>query len=321
MTQRAALLFVLRRLLSVVVLLALISFAVFALLYVTPGDAEKILLGTQTATPEALRAVRQEYHLDEPFLTQYWIWVSHAVRLEFGNSIETTLPVSDEIRARLHVSLFLGVYAYVLTMAAGIGLGILAALRRRTIVDRGISAISLVGLSTPAFASGILLLYLFAIVLPWFPAAGQGAGFRDELWHLTLPAIALALSGTALVVKHTRAAMINVLDQDYVTFARARGLSWRRVLLAYGLRNALIPVVTIGGLALGYMITGAILVEVAFSLSGIGSLLVDSVTVKDLPMVQGVTLAIAVVILVANLLADLLYMAVDPRIRLGRSSS
>jgi peptide/nickel transport system permease protein len=320
-THRAAFVFVARRLLALAVLLAVVSFAVFALLYVTPGDAEKILLGTQTATPEALQAVRDQYHLDDSFLSQYWLWLTHAVQLDFGTSIATTLPVTDEIGARLRVSLFLGAYAYVLTMVAGIGLGIVAALRHRTVVDRGIAAVSVIGLSTPAFASGILLLYLFAIVLPWFPAAGQGVGFWDEVWHMTLPAVALAISGTALVVKHTRAAMINVLEQDYLTFARARGLSWWRILLAYGLRNALIPVVTIGGLVLAFMITGAILVEVAFSLPGIGSLLVESVTTKDLPMVQGVTLVIAVVILVANLLADLLYLVVDPRIRLGKGSA
>jgi peptide/nickel transport system permease protein len=169
--------------------------------------------------------------------------------------------------------------------------------------------------------SGVFLLYVFAIVVHWFPAFGTGEGFFDEAWHLTLPAVALALSGSAYVLKHTRAAMIGVLEQDYVTFARARGLSWKRILLAYALRNALIPVVTVSGLILAFVITGAVLVEETFSLPGVGSLLVQSATLKDLPMIQGVAMVIAVVIMVANLAADLVYVAVDPRIRLGRRAA
>jgi peptide/nickel transport system permease protein len=161
-------------------------------------------------------------------------------------------------------------------------------------------------------------LYVFAILLPWFPAFGKGSGFVDELWHMTLPAIALASVVMAYVVKHTRAAMIKALDQDYVTFARARGLSAWRVLTVYALRNALIPIVTISGLLLSFLITGAVLVEVTFSLPGIGGLLVQSANTKDLPMIQGVALVIAVVVMGVNLIADLLYLAVDPRIRLGK---
>jgi len=319
MTRRAVLYFILRRLLALSLLLVLISFFVFSLLHLAPGSAERILVGASgTPTPELLELLREEYHLNEPFLMQYWIWAKDAIQLQFGDSIQSTLPVTDEIRARLRVSVFLGIYAYVLTMVLGVMLGILAALKKRSIVDRGIVALSVVGISAPAFATGLLLLYVFAILLPWFPAFGQGAGFFDELWHLTLPAIALAIHGSALLVKHTRAAMINVLDQDYVMFARARGLSTLRILFLYALRNALIPVVTMSSLILASVITGAVLVEVAFSLPGIGSLLVQSAETKDLPVLQGVTMIIATVIIVANLLADLAYVAVDPRIRLGR---
>jgi len=320
MSTRAVAYFILRRILALGVLLVVISFTVFSLLYLAPGDPVEILLGTSPATPETIAALRHEYHLDQPYLVQYWIWASHAFRLDFGNSIETTLPVADEIRARLPTSLFLGIYTYILTMVVGVGLGIGAAVRRRTALDRGIVAGALLCLSTPAFASGVLLLYIFAIVLPWFPVFGSGAGFWDDLWHLTLPAITLTLTSAAFVVKHTRAAMINVLDQDYVTFARARGLSSRRVLFTYTLRNALIPVATVSALILAYVITGAVLVEITFSLPGIGNLLVHSVSVKDLPMVQGVTMLIAIVILTANLLADLAYLVLDPRIRFGKQA-
>ena len=168
------------------------------------------------------------------------------------------------------------------------------------------------------FATGIFLLYVFAVVLGWFPAFGQGEGFTDRLWHFALPALALALTAMALVVKLTRAAMINALDQDYVAFARARGLPKRRVIFAYAFRNSLLPVVTSAGVILGFMLTGAVIVEVTFALPGIGSLLVDSVTFKDVPMVQGVAMVIAVVIILVNLLTDILYVLIDPRVRFER---
>jgi peptide/nickel transport system permease protein len=315
--RRGLAIYVLRRLLSLAILLVFISFGVFSLLYVASGDPVDILLGVQPRTEETVTALREEYHLNEPFLTQYWIWAQDAARFEFGNSIQTTLPVTDEIRSRLPVSVFLGVYAFILTMVFGVALGIRAAIDKHRAADRGIVAGSVIGLSTPAFVSGVFLLYVFGVELHWFPIFGPGEGFVDRLWHLTLPAIALALVACAYIVKHTRAALLNVLDQDYVTFARARGLSKRRVLFLYGLRNGLIPIVTLSGPLLAFLITGAVLVEVTFSLPGIGQLLVQSATTKDLPLLQGITLVAAIFILVANLLVDLMYMAVDPRIRLG----
>ena len=302
-------------------LLALVSFAIFSLLYLAPGNAVEILLGTKPRTPEMVRLLRHEYHLDKPFFTQYWIWARGAAQLHFGNSIQTTLPVSEEIDARLPTSLFLGVYAYLLTMVVGVGLGTLAAFRGRGIVDRSVVAGAIVALSTPAFVGGVFLLYLFGVLVPWFPTYGKGAGFFDELWHLTLPAIALAGITTGTIVKHTRAAMIGVLDQDYLTFARARGLSAPRILLVYALRNALIPIVTVSAILLSGLIVGAVFIENTFSLPGIGQLLVQSANAEDLPMIQGVAMMMAVVIMGANLHADLLYMAVDPRIRLGRGSA
>jgi peptide/nickel transport system permease protein len=318
---RPLVVYILRRLLALAALLVFISFAVFSLLYVTPGSAVDILLGTEPRSQETVRALNEQYHLDEPFLTQYWLWAKDAAHLQFGDSIQTTLPVTDEIRSRLPVSIFLGVYAFILTIVLGVALGILAALKKQRALDRGIVGGSVIGLSTPAFVSGVFLLYLFAVELGWFPTFGQGEGFFDQIWHLTLPAIALALVACAYIVKHTRAALMNVLDQDYVTFARARGLSDRRVLVLYALRNALIPIVTLSGPLLAFLITGAVLVEVTFSLPGIGQLLVQSATTKDLPMLQGITLVAAIFILVANLLVDLLYMAADPRIRLGRGTA
>jgi peptide/nickel transport system permease protein len=314
-------LFILRRLLVMAILLVVVSFAVFSLLYISPGNVVDILLGTNPRTPELVATLERQYHLDEPFLTQYWLWAKDAIRLDFGDSIVSTLPVTDEIQQRLPTSLFLGIYSFVLTMILGLGLGIAAAMRKWTPTDRGLVAGSIVALSTPAFVCGVFLLYLFAIQLPIFPVFGSGTGFVDQLWHLTLPAVSLALASSAYVMKHTRAAMIGVLDQDYVTFARARGLSGRRVLFTYALRNALIPVVTISGLILAFVITGAVLVEVTFSISGIGQLLVSSAAAKDIPVIQGVALVVALVIMLVSLLADLVYLAVDPRIRFGSRQS
>ncbi len=321
MTGRSWAWFIGRRLVTLVVLLIVISFVVFSLLYLSPGSVIDTLLGTNPRTPQEIRYLTNEYHLNKSFWDQYWIWASQAAQFHFGNSIQTSLPVTTELSERLPTTLFLGVYAYILTMIGGIGGGLLAALRQQRLADRAIVGASIVAVSTPAFVTGVFLIFLLGIEVHWLPVSGPGSGFFGDLWHLTLPAVALALTGMAFLVKHTRAAVIGVLDQDYLTFARARGLSPGRVLFVYALRNALIPVVTMSGLILSYVIVGAVLVEDTFSLPGIGQLLVQSATAKDLPMLQGVAMLVAAVIIVANLLADVTYILVDPRVRLGRESS
>lgn len=315
--RSSLLLFIVRRLAAMVVMLAIVSFLVFSLVHLAPGSPIDALLGQKPRTPETVAALSAQFHLDRPFLEQYAIWALGVLRLDFGVSIQSGLPVTDQIAARLPVSITLGLFAFVLTMAVGVGLGIFAAMRRGRVADRVTTASVIVGLSTPAFVAAILLLYAFAVLLAWFPAYGKGAGGIDTLWHLTLPAIALALGSCAFVVKHTRAAMIDVLDQDYITFARARGLSRTRILLVHSLRNALIPVITISGVVLGGLIVGAVLVEVTFSIQGIGQLLVQSATSKDLPVIQGVTMLIGTLIISINLCADVIYMLIDPRLRLG----
>jgi peptide/nickel transport system permease protein len=311
------LIFVARRLAVLPFLLLIISFGVFSLTYIAPGSAEQALLGGRPSTPATLAAIRKEYHLDRPFLSQYGTWVENAVQLDFGQSLRTGQSVRAEIGQSLGATVFLGLYGFAITLAVGVPLGVLAALRKRRFLDRAIVGISVVGVSAPAFASGILLLYVFAVVLGWFPVFGSGTGFTDRLYHLALPAVSLALTAMALVVKLTRTAMIDALEQDYVAFARARGVSYSRVLLAYALRNALVPVVTASGLILGYMLTGAVLVEITFALPGMGSLLVDSANFKDIPTVQGIAVVVAILIVIINLATDILYAVVDPRIRLG----
>jgi peptide/nickel transport system permease protein len=309
--------FAAKRLLGLAAVLLVISFGTFSLLAIAPGDPAQLLLGTREQSPAVIEAVRQEYHLDRPFLSQYAIWLGHAVRFDFGRSIRTQEPVWGVISVRLGLSVFLSVYATLVALVFGVPLGVLAAVRQRRSADRTVVAVSVVGVSTPAFVSGVAFLYIFAVLLGWFPVFGAGGGFVDRAYHLTLPAFALALTVMALVVKLTRAAMIGALEQDYIVFARARGVSAHGVLLSYALRNALIPVVTAVGAILGALIAGAVLVEVAFTLPGLGSLLVESVEAKDIPVVQGLTVVIAVVIVAVNLLTDLVYLAVDPRIRFG----
>jgi peptide/nickel transport system permease protein len=310
--------YVVRRLAALIVMLAVISFGIFGLLYLAPGNPVAVILGRGHHSPAAIQAVKHQYHLDKPFLEQYLIWAKGVLHFKFGNSITTSLPVGGQITSRLPTSMYLGAYAFVLTLVFGVGLGLLAALKNQTVLDRGTVAASLIGLSTPAFVAGVFLIYLFAIVVHWFPASGRGNGFVDELWHLTLPAISLALTSIAYVLKHTRAAVIGVMEQDYVTFARARGLSLRRILVTYMLRNALIPVITISGLVLSGLVVGAVLTEVTFSIQGLGDLLVQSASSKDVPTIQAVAVLVAALIIVANLLADVAYAFADPRVRLGK---
>jgi peptide/nickel transport system permease protein len=310
--------FLARRVAAMILLLAIISLGVFSLLYLAPGDAALALTRGRPVPPELLAELRARYHLDDPFLTQYWIWLTNALQGDLGQSTVSGLPVVDTVRDRLPVTLFLGLYAFLITMVVGVSLGIVSALRRRSAVDRTIVGVSIAGVSMPAFVTGILLLYFFAVEIAIFPAFGPGEGFSSRLTHLTLPAIALALTQTTYVLRLTRAAMIEALEHDSVAFARARGVPMRRVVVTYALRNALVPIVTAAGMILGLLVVGAVIVEVVFSLQGLGALLFDAVSFKDVPMVQGLTLLAAASIILLNLVTDLLYMVIDPRIRYER---
>jgi len=313
--------FIARRLVGLVAVLVIVSFLVFSLLYIAPGSPEQLILGnSKTIDPATLRAVRAEYHLDGPFLVRYLDWVGSTLQLDFGRSIRTSEPVRQGIAQRLALTSELAGLAFMITLAFGIPLGVLAAVRRAQLVDRGVVFFSIVGLSAPAFATGILLLYVFAVRLGWFPAFGQGEGAADRLQHLVLPAVALALTATGLVVKITRAVFVDELQKDYVTFARARGIRPARVLFGFVLRNAATPIVTAAGLILAYMLAGSVLVEVTFALPGIGALLVDSVTSQDIPMVQGLAMLVAAVVVIVNLVVDLLYPVIDPRVVFSRAS-
>lgn len=321
MSGSALLRLLLRRLAVALPLLLIISFGVFALVHLAPGDPVRALLGTRPSDPETLAALRERYHLNDPFIVQYGKWLWQVLQGDLGRSINGNRLVWSAIKERAGVTIFLSLISTAIVLSVGIALGVIAALKRGTRLDRTLVMFGVFGISSPAFVTGIFLLYVFGVVLGWFPTYGAGRGFLDRFWHLALPAAALALSVMAIVVKITRAAMVKELDRDYVTFARARGLSAGRVILAYVLRNALVPVVTAAGVVIVGLLAGWIYVEVTFALPGLGFLTVDAVQKRDIPLIQGTTLVFSCFVVAVNLAVDLLYTAIDPRIRYERVQS
>jgi peptide/nickel transport system permease protein len=321
MQGSALLRFILRRLAIALPLLVIVSFGVFALVHLAPGDPVRALLGNRPADPATLAAIREHYHLNDPFLVQYAKWLWQVLHGDLGRSIQGNELVTRAIAQRLGVTIFLTVMSTVIVLVAGILLGTLAGFYRGSRLDRAVVMFGVFGISSPAFVTGILLLYVFGVVIGWFPTFGAGRGFFDRFWHLTLPAVALALSIMAIVVKITRASVVEQLDKDYVVFARARGLSRPRIVLAYVLRNALIPVVTAAGLIIVGLVAGAIYVEVTFALPGLGSLTIEAVQRRDIPLIQGTAVLFSSFVILLNLFIDLAYTLIDPRIRFGRAES
>jgi peptide/nickel transport system permease protein len=313
---------ILRRLAVAIPLLFLISLGVFALVHIAPGDPVRALLGTRASDPETLNNLREKYHLNDPFIVQYGKWLWQVLQGDLGRSINGNRKVWNTIAERGSITVALSLLGTAIVLVFGIALGMIAAFKRGTRIDRAMVMFGVFGISSPAFVTSIFLLYFFGVVLGWFPTFGAGdRGFADRLWHLTLPALALALSVMAIVVKITRAAMIEELDKDYVTFARARGLSAMRITFAYVLRNALIPVITAAGIVVVGLLASAIYVEVTFALPGLGSLTVDAVQKRDIPLIQGTTLVFSCFVVAINLVIDVVYTLIDPRIRFGKVDS
>ncbi|MEV0588882.1 ABC transporter permease [Nonomuraea sp. NPDC050310] len=306
--------FLLRRLAGTAVVVALLSVGVFLLLYLAPGTLQQTLLGTRPATAETIAAITARYHLDEPVFVRYLRWLGGVLTGDLGVSIRTGVPVSGMLGDRVPLTLELTAYGTLLAALAGIPMGVLGALRRGRALDRLVVVTGIVGLSAPPFAVGLVLLVVFASGLGWFPVYGTGEGFAGTVWHLTLPAVALAAGALGLLLRFTRAALVRELEQDYVVFARARGLGSATV-LGYALRNSLVPILTATGLVVTSMLVGTVLVEVTFALPGLGSLLMDSVTFKDVPVVQALALLLTLLIAAINLLVDVGYSIADPRVR------
>jgi peptide/nickel transport system permease protein len=305
-----------RQLVSMVVLLLLSSAIIYGSMFLAPGSADAVLFGNHTVLPAVRQAVDAQYHLNQPFLVQYWDWLTGAIHGNFGLSLALRTPVSQRLTAAAPTTIFLVAYASILITVVGVGLGVVSALGSRKL-DGAIMAITNVGTSIPTFVASIILLEVFALDLGWFPVLGAGSGFFGRLQHLTLPAVALALWAVAYLTRVTRTSMRDELRGDHVATARARGLGDAVVIRRHVFRNALLPIVTVTGLQVAGLIAGTVIVEQAFGLNGLGQLLLTAVEQKDFATVQAVSLILVAAFVVVNTIVDIAYTTLDPRIRLG----
>jgi peptide/nickel transport system permease protein len=286
-----------------------VSIAVFAMLRLLPGDPAQIMLAESGASADKVAALRKELGLDDPLPVQYWRFLSGALQGDLGRSIQSNRPVTQEIAGQLPSTIELTVAAMIVALGIGIPLGLLAATHHNGPLDFGSMAVALGGVSMPSFWLGVLLILLFSLKLGLLPATGQGG-----LERLILPAFTLGFGAAAIIARLVRSSVLEVLRHEYVTTARAKGLSPRVVLLRHALKNALIPVVTLVGLQFGALLAGTVVIETVFSRPGIGRMVVNAILVKDFPVVQGAILIIATTYVLANLLVDLLYAWLDPRV-------
>lgn len=305
--------FVARRLAGLVITLLVSSFVVFGAVYLAPGSPIGYLTGGRTLPPETVASIKAQYHLDDPFLTRYWDWLTGVVHLDFGQSIAFRQDVSSLLAPRIETSLLLVLLSALLIVASGVVLGSIAALRGGR-VDTAILLLGSVGIAVPSFVAAIVLITVFAVNLGWFPVFGPGDGLVDRLWHLVLPAIALALSSAAFVSRVTRTAMRAELAREHVETARTRGIPERLVVSRHVFRNALIPITTVGGLAVASLIAGSVVVEQAFGLNGLGQYLIQAVGSKDIAIVQAISLILVTAFVVINTLVDVAYALIDPRV-------
>jgi peptide/nickel transport system permease protein len=311
--------YVVHRLALAVPVLLGISVVVFLMLKLVPGDPAVALLGPQ-AEPRDIEMLRRAWGLDRPVHEQYLTWLGHVLRGDLGLSLEQRLPVAHLVLTRFKNTAVLTVASVLLSLALGLTAGIVSATRPRSVFDRLTMVAALFANSMPAFWLGLVLIFIFSLRLGWFPVSGMYSirgegGIVDLLHHLVLPAVTLGGATTAIVARLTRSSMLEVIRQDYVRTAWAKGLVERRVVLGHALRNALLPVVTVVGLQIGFLLGGAVLTETVFSWPGVGLQLYRAISTRDIPLIQGSVLLIAVTFVVINLAVDLLYALLDPRIR------
>jgi peptide/nickel transport system permease protein len=318
--------FILRRVLQAIVVMVAVAFIAFVLFQYV-GDPVVFLLG-QDATPEQIRELRQALGLDQPFIVQFWHFLSNAAQGEFGLSLRQGAKVSRLIAERFPATLELALVAALIALLIGVPAGVYAALRRGSFMSQTLMTLSLLGVSLPTFLIGILLILVFAVWLGWFPSFGRGDTVQIGWWttslltpkgwhHIVLPAVTLAIFQLTLILRLVRAEMLEVLRTDYIKFARARGLSDRAIHFGHALRNTLVPVITITGLQLGTLIAFSIITETVFQWPGMGLLFIQAVTFADIPVMAAYLCLIALIFVTINLVVDLLYFWVDPRLRLG----
>ncbi|ALJ90451.1 nickel ABC transporter permease [Thermus aquaticus] len=301
--------YLLRRILIALPTLLGVVVLVFLMVRLAPGDPAVLLAG-EFATPETLEAIRARYGLDRSLPEQFLIYLEALLRGDLGESARSRRPVLEELKTYFPNTLELASAAILVAVLTGIPLGVLAALRPGSGLDLSVMVLALLGVSMPVFWFGLLAILIFSVGLGWFPVAGKGT-----LAHLVLPAITLGINATALLARMTRGTLLEVLSQDYIRTARAKGLAERVVIFKHALRNALIPVVTVVGLEFGTLLSGAVITETIFAWPGLGQLLVGSILARDYPVVQGAVLLVAISFVLINLLVDLLYAAIDPRVR------
>src|SRR5512143_1706074 len=299
-----------RRLLSTIPVLLAVSLLVFSMLHLVPGDPVKLMLSEFQTSPEQIERLRAQLHFDEPLPNQFGRFLFGALQGDLGISIRSRRPVADEIMDNLPSTLQLTLAGLLVAAVAGTTLGILAAVRHRTWADAASMLIALLGVSMPSFWLGLLFIFLFSLNLRWFAATGGG-----DLSHLVLPALTLGLGASAILARLTRSSMLEVLRQEYITTARAKGVREYFVIVRHALKNALIPMVTVFGLQFGQLMAGAVVIETVFSRPGIGRLIVDAILAKDFPLVQGIVLVVATSYVIVNLIVDMAYAYLDPRIR------
>ena len=320
--------FVLQRLIQAAIVMVVVAFIAF-MLFQYVGDPVVFLLG-QDAKPDQIAQLRADLGLDQPFFVQYWHFLVNAVQGEFGLSLRQGAKVSRLIAERFPATLELAMVAAFLALALGIPMGVYSALKRDSFLSHVFMTISLIGVSLPTFLIGILLILLFAVVLGWFPSFGRGETVKFGWWtsglltkdgwlHIVLPAVTLAVFQLTLIMRLVRSEMLEVLRTDYLKFARARGLSNRAIHFGHALKNTLVPVMTITGLQLGGLIAFAIITETVFQWPGMGLLFIQAVTFADIPVMAAYLCLIALIFVVINLVVDLLYFVVDPRLRIGRA--
>ena len=305
-----------RRLAMLIVSLLVASFVIFAAIYLAPGNPIAALSGGRSIPPDSLRVLEARYHLDQPFLVQYWFWLTNALHGNLGISITLRENVSDLIASRISTTAGLVLYSSILIIALGVGLGILSGLRPG-LLDTSVLVITAISASLPSFVAAIVLILVFAVQLQWFPSIGNGVGFLDQVKHLTLPAFALAVSSLAIVARVTRSAIREEARREHVQTAVSRGIPTALLIWRHVLRNAAIPITTISGITIASLIAVAAVVEVVFGLAGLGAYLVLSAQSKDLAVVQGISLLLVTAFVAVNVLVDVLYVVLDPRVSLG----
>jgi peptide/nickel transport system permease protein len=309
--------YIMRRILATIPVMGIVALFVFSLLYIAPGDPAAIIAGDQ-ATPADVDRIRESLGLDRPFVVRFGEWLWHVLNGDLGTSIFTNLPVTHMIAQRIQPTVSLMILTLIISLGLAIPMGVLAAWKQGGWIDRGVMLLAVLGFSLPVFVVGYLLAYEFALQLDWFPVQGYTPiqdGFWPWLSNLILPSVALGGAFIALIARITRATMLEVLSQDYVRTARAKGVGQKDLLFMHALKNAAVPIVTIIGIGFASLIGGAVVTESVFAIPGVGRLVVDAILRRDYPVIQGVVLILSFVYVLVNLGVDLLYTLFDPRIR------